>query len=396
MTIQHHSTVYITGASLLIGGLPSGTAAIGRSSAWDALVADKSLPAVEPNWERLRSVAQLEISDRMILSAHQGMALAGAELAWQEAALSERRQRIRGAAGAFRHPRIGCISGSSLGGFADFEHVVAGGERVSPYALSRWRGNAVGSAVSTRFGLGGGDYSMNAASATGAQCLHLGGTLIRAGLCDAMVVVAADAGISPVVKSAMKKNGSLTDDPAYGPLSSGRSGMNPVPGAACLILESEAHMKQRGGKPLAQWVDSRCANEAFHLLAPEPSGQVLRLLLQDLNFLPDWVSLHATGTPSFDGIEVAVVTSHFAQSTPWLTAMKRVTGHALGASGLIEAVMVVEGLQRGLVPPWPENTDPALGLASYRPQHPPVPQKALLVGQGMGGNVVLNALSSAF
>ncbi|MFM8983590.1 MAG: hypothetical protein ACKOLA_11945, partial [Spartobacteria bacterium] len=106
-----------------------------------------------------------------------------------------------------------------------------------------------------------------------------------------------------------------------------------------------------------------------------------------------WALLHATGTPRFDGIEIACLRRFFGGSLPWITAVKRTTGHALGASGMIEAVLAVEGFRRGEVPCWPSNTDPALALDAARPSNPPRPEAALLIGQGMGGTVVVNLLA---
>jgi 3-oxoacyl-(acyl-carrier-protein) synthase len=390
-------TVLVSGAAVLVGDLPLTHAATMRSAVWERLVLANPLEGLKPDGQALATLANLEPSDASIMGLHQLMALFVAEMAMQEAGLVSRRQRIRGATHPHRYRDIGCVSGSSLSGMPEFEMDIVHGKKLSPYAMSRWRGNSVGAAVTTRFGLGGGDYSLNAASATGAQCLYLAGTLIQAGVCEAMVVVAADAPATPKLSEAMQRNGSVTKDPAHGPLSASRSGMNPVPGAACLILESAERLRARGGRALAAWTGGACANEAFHMLAPEPTGSVLRELLGCISVPPDWVSLHATGTPSFDAIEIAVINAMqgpYGQWQPWLTAIKSVTGHALGASGLIEAALVIEGLGRGEVPPWPLHTDPTLQLDRLRPQSAPRPKSALLIGQGMGGNVVVNGLSA--
>jgi 3-oxoacyl-(acyl-carrier-protein) synthase len=389
------SFVQVSGASLLVGGLPIGNAAQIRAHAWERLCKGKMLPSTQPERDQLSEITSLNVADSSVLGTQQLMALAVTEIAWQEAGLHSSRLRIRGAEAGFRHTRYGCVSGSSLGGITAFELEITEGKRTSPYSLSRWRGNSVGAAVTKRFGLGGGDYSLNSASATGAQCLYLAATLIQAGLCDLMVVVAADAQATPQLSNAMHRNGSLTRDAAQGPLTSGRSGMNPVPGAACLILESAEHLSARGGRALANWLGGECANEAYHMLAPEPGGQVLRSLLKKVPIQPDWVSMHATGTASFDAIEVEAIRAVLNQKRPWLTSIKSLTGHALGASVLIEAAIVIEGLQRTSLPPWPADTDPLLDLASIKPSVAPQPETALLIGQGMGGNVVINMLGAA-
>jgi 3-oxoacyl-(acyl-carrier-protein) synthase len=276
--------------------------------------------------------------------------------------------------------------------------------RLSPYSLSRWRSNSIGTAVSVRFGLGGCEFAINAASATGAQMLFLAGTLIRFGMADAVVAVAAEPDPPPLLGEAMARTGSVTRDPLQGPLSAGRTGMRPVEGAACVILESEDHLRKRSGAAIAEWLGGDTANEAHHLLAPEPSGATLcELLRRMLDTIltrygdrdrVDWISLHATGTPRFDAIEIACLREVFGTSLPWLTAVKRTTGHALGAAGLLDAIVLTEGLQRGEVPPWPVGVDPELGIGPPPTQDPPRPRLSLQIGQGMGGVVVVNAFGA--
>ena len=169
-----------------------------------------------------------------------------------------------------------------------------------------------------------------------------------------------------------------------------------------MILESEEHAQSRGAKPIAEWLGGECANEAHHLFAPMESGSVLRSLLEQViaKYVPerdglrgvDWISLHATGTKRFDAIEIDVLKDYFGDAEiPWISALKRVYGHALSASGVIEAILVTEGIRRGEVPPWPRGIDPALGLVELGEGKAPCPKVALQIGQGMGGVVVVNA-----
>lgn len=358
-----------------------------------------------PNSKALAEIAGLEAGDSAILSRHQLLALAVVERAWSSAGLPPDRNRLRGEGTKHRISGFGCVSGSSLGGLVAMEEDLEASGKLSPYSISRWRGNAVSAAATVRYGLGGADFSLNAASATGAQILYLAASLIASGMLDAVVAVAADAAVSPVLKSAMGRGGSVTRNSNCRPLSAGRSGMLPVEGAACLVLESASHAARRGAVPLAEWSGGGCANESRHLMAPDPEALVLEELLANMKnqaslregaCLPiDWVSLHATGTPRFDAAEVACVRRVFGDSLPWISAMKRTTGHALAASGLLEAGLIVEGLRFGKWPAWPADIDPEFGL----PESPLTPARrpamAVQIGQGMGGTVVVNALCRA-
>ena len=372
---------------------------------FDLLCADKTVSGELPDSKALAEIAGLEAGDSGILSRHQLLALAVVERAWSSAGLPPDRNRLRGEGSKHRFSSFGCVSGSSLGGLVAMEEDIEASGKLSPYSISRWRGNAVSAAATVRYGLGGADFSLNAASATGAQILYLAASLIASGMLDAVVAVAADAAVSPVLKSAMGRGGSVTRNSDCRPLSAGRSGMLPVEGAACLVLESASHAARRGAAPLAEWCGGGCANESRHLMAPDPEALVLEELLantknqaslrEGASRAIDWVSLHATGTPRFDAAEVSCVRRVFGDSLPWISAMKRTTGHALAASGLLEAGLIVEGLRLGKWPAWPADIDPEFGL----PKSPLIPAHrpalAVQIGQGMGGTVVVNTLCRA-
>ena len=383
--------VYVSGGGVLVGGVHS------AGKLWEAVLKNELLKGRSHDREELSSLAAVCSADASILGRHQLLALAVVESAWRSAGLSDQRNRLRGEGSRMRHARFGCVSGTSIGGLAAMEEDVAENVRLSPYALSRWRANSVGAVTSLRYGLGGADFSVNSASATGAQALFIGASMIRSEMTDAVVVVAADPFPTPRILETMTRNGSVAKGAESLPLSSGRSGMTPVEGAGCLILESEEHLDARGGVPLAEWIGGECANEAYHLMAPDDKAAVLEKVLADCvsgKDQIDWISLHATGTPRFDRAEISALKRFFGKRLPWITAFKRITGHALGASGLIEAALLCQGLKTGEVPPWPEETDPALGLSDLIPSQKPVPRMALQVAQGMGGTVVVNLLRS--
>jgi 3-oxoacyl-[acyl-carrier-protein] synthase II len=391
------SPVFLTGCGVLAGGVDS------VGGLFEALCDDKPVGGRLSDSKSLGEMAGLDPGDASILARHQLLGLAVVERAWSSAGLPAERNRLRGEGTKHRLPAIGCVSGSSLGGLVAMEEDTAASEKFSPYSISRWRGNAIAAAATLRYGLGGADFSLNAASATGAQILYLAASLVASGMLDAVVAVAADAEVSPALRSAMGRGGSVTRNSDCRPLSAGRSGMLPAEGAACVILESAAHASRRGAVSFAEWLGGGCANEARHLMAPDPEARVLEELLagaknqalqRDGGGLPvDWISLHATGTPRFDAAEVSCVRRVFGDKLPWISAMKRTTGHALAASGLLEATLLAEGLRVGKLPTWPENIDPAFELPENPPRPSESPSTAVQIGQGMGGTVVVNLLS---
>jgi 3-oxoacyl-[acyl-carrier-protein] synthase II len=389
--------VFITGSAVLSGSVDR------VDELWSLAKGDRKVQGEIVGDERLASLTGLSSGDASILSRHQLLALTVVDRAWNSAGLSSSRNRLRGEGAKESLPRFGCVGGSSLGGLVSMEQDFESRPdmRFSPYALSRWRGNAVSSVVALRHGLSGTVLSLNAASASGAQILWMAGTLICSGIVDAVVAVAADQSPSRGIASAMGRNGSVAKDGNSAPLSGSRSGMSPCEGAACLILESERHAAARSAKVLAEWLGGASRNEARHLQAPDPEGKTLEemILRSQEEILPegksvDWVSLHATGTNRYDTVEALVLKRVFSEKLPWISAFKRTTGHALSASGLLEAALLVEGLRSGDVPPHPSEIDESLGLAFPEANSQPVPRVALQIGQGMGGDVVVNLLGA--
>lgn len=396
MVVQQQR-VFITGSAVLSGSVDR------VDELWSLAKVDQKVQGVIPTDAELAARAGLALGDATILSRHQILALAVADQAWKIAGLRSDRNRLRGEGAKESLPRFGCVGGSSLGGLVSMEQDFESrpDKRFSPYALSRWRGNAVSSVVALRHGLSGTVLSLNAASASGAQILWMSGTLIRSGIVDAVVAVAADQSPSQGIASAMGRNGSVAKNGNSAPLSSSRSGMTPCEGAACLILESEKHAAARSAKVLAEWLGGASRNEARHLQAPDPEGKTVEemILRSQEEILPggksvDWVSLHATGTNRYDNVEASVLKRVFGEKIPWISAFKRTTGHALSASGLLEAALLVEGLRSGDVPPLPSGIDESLGLGMPDGEMPPVPRTALQIGQGMGGDVVVNLLGA--
>jgi 3-oxoacyl-[acyl-carrier-protein] synthase II len=388
MQNQPQRGVYVSGRGVILGQ------GIALADIWDHVAADQWLTAHHVSEEELIRQASLEPQDAHILDRHQLLALAAVEIAWREADLPSTRNPLRGKSQKTRIPSMGCIGGSALGGLVSFE--TESNTRPSPYSLPRWRGNAIPACVSVRYGLGGYSLALNAASATGAQAILTAGILIQSGILEAVVVVCADPYPSPHIRKAMMKNGSVSKDLSGQPLTLDRSGMIPREGAAAIVLESEESLRARGRRPICEWRGGSCLSEAYHLMAPDPTGQCLLELLgrhvsfEKLNRQQPWISLHATGTRLFDAIEFRAVHDFFKDTSPWISAMKRSTGHTLSAAGVLDAVLVSEGLRRKEWPAFPSQIDP--DLFPYPTPSKPLtrPEVCLQIGQGMGGVVVLN------
>src|SRR5690606_19570596 len=142
-------------------------------------------------------------------------------------------------------------------------------------------------------------------------------------------------------------------------------------GAAILVVESKEHAIARGAHILAEVAGGASTADAHHITAPHPEGdgaeRALRLALEDAELSPTdigYVNAHGTGTDLNDRTEGNVIARVFGTDVP-VSSIKATTGHALGASGAIEAAATVLAMERGELPPnvGLDNQDPAVPLS---------------------------------
>jgi 3-oxoacyl-[acyl-carrier-protein] synthase II len=189
------------------------------------------------------------------------------------------------------------------------------------------------------------------------------------------------------------------DDPARAcrPFDRGRDGFVMSEGAALLILEELEHARRRQAPIYGEVLGYGSSNDAHHMAAPLPSGaqaaRAMRAALQEAEIPPeavDYINAHASSTPLNDAVETLAIKQVFgdhAYRVP-ISGTKAMHGHALGASGAIEAAICMLALQRGYLPPTInlEEADPACDL-DYIPGHgrEVAPRHILSNSFGFGG-----------
>lgn len=323
------------------------------------------------------------------------------DAAWTKAGLSSARNRLDGRGERTRYPDTALVVGSSLA-LADEACRAAENleKRVSPFALSKLRGNALTAPLAIRFGLGGGSHCVSAASATGGAAVVHAANLIRTNQVDRVAVVCLDEMRHSIITSGLGSTGASSVAEKSLPLSVDRSGMRPITAAVAMILESDESCQARGQSGMARWLGGCVRHDCHHLMVPKPSGDALieasvRSLKQAslTAHAIDWVSLHATGTRVWDELEVRCVKHLFGSRLPHLSAFKRSFGHTMGAAGLLEAGLLCEGLAGRRIPTWPHPIDPALNLPkpSQIPEHATT---AMMWSAGMGGDVAANIFAA--
>ena len=269
--------------------------------------------------------------------------------------------------------RIAVPVASGIGGLEALEELVevaySEERRPSPLLVPMMMCNAAAAAISIKYGFGGPITTQVVACAAGGQAIIDGVRAIQWGYADVAVAGGAEAAIRTPSIAGFVSARAMSPTLTARPFSVDRDGMVLGEGAAILILEEWEMAQARGATILAEMTGGAATGDAHHLTAPHPDGagaeRALRLALQDADLEPadvGYVNAHGTGTDLNDSTEGAVIARVFDQQPP-VSSIKGATGHALGASGAIEAVTVVVAIQKRELPP-------NLGLTTQDPEIP--------------------------
>jgi 3-oxoacyl-[acyl-carrier-protein] synthase I len=189
----------------------------------------------------------------------------------------------------------------------------------------------------------------------------------------------------------------LVDDRGCRPFDAARSGMSLGEGAAVLVLEAEDSARARGANILARLTGWGATCDAHHATAPHPEGKgaaaAMQAALRRAGLEPaniDYINAHGTGTRDNDLAEAKALRTVFGHTLPPLSSTKRFFGHALAASGAIEAVVCVEALRRQQMPAniGFETLDPAVGLEPITQCQPGTVRHVMSNSFGFAGNNV--------
>jgi 3-oxoacyl-[acyl-carrier-protein] synthase II len=229
--------------------------------------------------------------------------------------------------------------------------------------------------------------------------------LIRLGIADIILTggsesVITEAGVGGF--NAMKALSERNDTPqtASRPYDKGRDGFVIGEGAGCLILEELEHAKARGARIYCEIAGAGATGDAHHITAPHPEGRgaknVMNAALRDAKLSPsdiDYINTHGTSTPLGDVSEVKAIMDVFGDHAfrANISSTKSMTGHCLGAAGVVEAIACIMSVVHDLIPPTinhfeddPE-LDPRLNFTFHKSQKRTV-NAALSNTFGFGGH----------
>ncbi len=266
--------------------------------------------------------------------------------------------------------RTGVLLGSGIGGMQSiFDNVVnvleKGYSRMSPFFIPKSIINMGSGNLSIKYGLKGPNLSVVTACATGTHAIGEATRLIMHGDADVMVAGGSEAALCAVGFSGFcalrALSTSFNDEPekASRPWDKARDGFVMGEGAGILILEELEHAKARGAKIYAEVVGYGLSGDAFHITAPEESGngayRAMLNAINDADIKPeqiDYINAHGTSTPLGDLSEFKAVKNLFGENKNIsMSSTKSMTGHLLGAAGAVEAIICALSIRDGIVPP---------------------------------------------
>jgi 3-oxoacyl-[acyl-carrier-protein] synthase II len=267
--------------------------------------------------------------------------------------------------------RTGVIFGSGIGGLITFQHEVSdfkmgdGTPRFNPFFIPKMILDIAAGQISMRHNLRGPNYAVVSACASSTNAIIDAYNLLRLGKADIILAGGSEAVISEAGVggfNAMKAMSELNDDPATAsrPYDKDRDGFVMGEGAGILVLEELSHARMRGAKIYCEIGGGGATADAYHITAPHPEGlgakNVMIAALEDAGLNPkdiDYVNTHGTSTPIGDIAEIKAIQHLFGDHAYNIniSSTKSMTGHCLGAAGVIESIASIFAMQNSIIPP---------------------------------------------
>ena len=267
--------------------------------------------------------------------------------------------------------RVGVIWGSGIGGLETFETEVLGWAksegipRFNPFFIPKMIADITPGHISMEYGFHGPNYTTVSACASSTNALIDAKMLLQLGKADVIVCGGSEAAVTASGMGGFNSMMALStrnDDykTASRPFDKDRDGFVLGEGAGCIILEEYEHAKKRGATIYAELAGGGLSADAYHMTAPHPEGLgaylVMKNCLEDAGLTPnevDHINMHGTSTPLGDIAESNAIVKLLGEHAfdIQINSTKSMTGHLLGAAGVIEAIAALGTILHGIVPP---------------------------------------------
>jgi beta-ketoacyl-acyl-carrier-protein synthase II len=343
--------------------LVAGRSAIRRIQQFDPSPLSVQIAAEVPDYEPLDyfPAKRLDLLDRFsqfaLLAAKEAMDSSGIQLRDEE------------------RPRFGVITGTGMGGASTFESgyfklFAEHATRLHPFTIPKIMHNAATSQICMEFGAQGPSLTTATACSSSGHAIGEAFHLIKFGIADMMLTGGSDA---PLTLGMIRSWESVrvlavgNGDPskACRPFSADREGLVMGEGAAMLLLEELEHARQRGATIYGEIAGFGLSSDASHITQPSIDGpaRAVRMALAEAEVNPeevDYINAHGTGTRLNDVTETQVIKEVFGDHARKLaiSSTKSMHGHVMGATGAVELAATVQALDRGIIPPTANYTNP--------------------------------------
>lgn len=265
--------------------------------------------------------------------------------------------------------RLGVYIGAGIGGLNTFvENTIAlhenGPRKVSPFFIPKMIGNIATGNVAIRFNAKGVSLSVMSACATGTNSIGEAFHAIKDGYADAIIAGGAEAVVAPLTIAGFQNMKALSTNPdpkkASRPFDKNRDGFVMGEGAGILVLEEYEHAKARGAKIYAEFAGYGNTCDAHHVTAPDPEGaglaRAIEIAFDEAKISDDaqvYINAHGTSTHLNDLTETLAIKKALGSKAydASISSTKSMTGHMLGATGAIEAIVAVLAIRDGIIPP---------------------------------------------
>ncbi|MBL0054724.1 MAG: beta-ketoacyl-ACP synthase II [Chitinophagaceae bacterium] len=307
--------------------------------------------------------------------------------------------------------RVGVIFASGIGGLITFQEEVTnfalgdGTPRFNPFFIPKMILDIAAGQISMRHGFRGPNFAVVSACASSTNAIIDAFDNIRLGKADIIITGGSEAVISAAGVggfNAMKALSERNDSPstASRPFDKDRDGFVMGEGAGVLVLERLEHALARGAKIYCEIAGGGATADAHHITAPHPEGlgarNVMNAALKDAGMQPadiDYINVHGTSTPLGDIAETKAILNVFGEHAYNLniSSTKSMTGHCLGAAGVLESLSCIMAVTKDIVPPTinhftdDPDLDPRLNFTFNKAQHRTV-NAALSNTFGFGGH----------
>lgn len=304
--------------------------------------------------------------------------------------------------------KTGCFVGSGIGGIETLSSQYdvlneRGTRRVSPFLVPMMIANMAAGQVAIDLGLNGPNMAHVSACASGAHAIGEAAATIERGDAIAMLAGGSEAPITRIGLAGFTQGRAMStgynDQPqaASRPFDAGRDGFVSAEGAGVLVLEDEAHARDRGANIYAYLIGYGASADAFHITLPPENGEGAALAMTRAltkaglsGDAVNYINAHGTSTPSGDSAETFAIRSVFGEAADRLlvSSTKSMLGHMIGAAGAVEAIISILTVVDNVVPPTInyDEPDPACDL-NYIPNEARtlIVDKALSNSFGFGG-----------